>query len=156
MFIKVEPKEFFMYSVTLLYDLEDPNSEDQEVRDYLAEHELEPKYQGIGDYEGRHSETMYFGGCYLGKHLQRIGEIQRRAVEAEIIEAEIEHHLASATNSPVSIPDERRQETMAKLVEKFHNESSFQTNDNGELCVSLDEAVVVEAARRILTESLSS
>jgi hypothetical protein len=151
-FIKVEPKEFFMYSVTLVYDLESPNTEDQEVKDYLAEHELEPKYQGTGEYEGRQSEVMYFGGCYLGRHLQRIGEIQRRAVEAEIIEAEIEHHLAAASNNRVTIPDGCRKETVAKLVQEFHNESSFQTNEDGELYVSLEEDAVVEAARRVLAE----
>ena len=31
MFIKVEPAEFFMYRVILVFDLESPNSEDQNV-----------------------------------------------------------------------------------------------------------------------------
>ena len=33
-----------MYQVKLIFDLEEPNSEDQQVRDYMTEHELEPKY----------------------------------------------------------------------------------------------------------------
>ena len=89
MFIKVEPAEFFMYRVILVFDLENPNAEDEEVRDYMNEWELEPKYQRTGDFEGSNSEIMQFGGCYLGRHLGKISEIQRSHVEREIISAEI-------------------------------------------------------------------
>jgi len=30
---------------------------------------------------GRHCEVMLFGGCYLGPHLETIGQLQRQAVE---------------------------------------------------------------------------
>ena len=154
--IKVEPTDFFMYSVKLIYDLESPDSEDQQIRDYLIEHELEPKYQGTGDYESRHSEIMYFGGCYLGKHLQRIGEIQRHAVEGEILAEEIERHLKSAIDSPLPVAGKGREGTVAHLVQEFRKDSSFQTNENGELCISLDENEVVTAARRFVNDSQNS
>ncbi len=138
-----------MYSVKLIYDLESPDSEDLLVRDYLVENELEPKYQGEVDYEGRQCEMMYFGGCYLGKHLQRIGAIQRNAVEQEILTEEIERHLRSAASNPLPINGTERQEAVARLVQEFQESSEFQTNDLGELCISLDENDVVEAARRL-------
>ncbi len=150
--IKVEPKEFFMYSVKLIYDLESPNSEDPLVREYLVENELEPKYQGTGDYEGRQCEMMYFGGCYLGKHLQRIGEIQRNAVEQELLTEEIERRLASAASSPLPINGAQHREAVARLVLEFHESSEFQTNELGELCVSLDENDVVQAALRLIPD----
>ena len=149
MFIKVEPTDFFMYSVKLIYDLESPNSEDPLVRAYLFEHELEPKHQGTVEFEGSQCEMMYFGGCYLGKHLQRIGEIQRNAVEQEILTEEIERHLASAACSPLSVEENNRQEAVALLVQEFHQNREFQTNELGELCVSLEETDVLEAARRL-------
>ena len=155
MFIKVEPAGFFMYSVQLIYDLEKPDSEDQQVRDYLVENELEPKYQGTGEYEGRNCESMLFGGCYLGKHLQKIGEIQRRAVESEILTEEIQKHLSSAISNGLSAEDDQRQEVVLRLVQEFHQDSVFQTNENGELAVSLDEKEVAEAARRLIAESRS-
>ena len=96
MFIKVEPAEFFMYRVILVFDLESPNSEDQEARDYMTEWELEPKYQWTGDFEGSNSEIMQFGGCYLGRHLGKISEIQRSHVEREIVTAEIAQVLDDA------------------------------------------------------------
>ena len=107
MFIKVEPAEFFMYRVIMVFDLESPDSEDGAARDYINEWELEPKYQRVGDFEGRNSEFMQFGGCYLGKHLGKIAEIQRRHVEAELLTAEIDRLLQDLEH-PVAIPDERR------------------------------------------------
>ena len=107
MFIKVEPAEFFMYRVILVFDLESPNSEDQNVRDYMTEWELEPKYQRVGDFEGSNSEIMQFGGCYLGRHLGKISEIQRSHVEREIIIAEIGLVLDDE-GDPVEVPSGKR------------------------------------------------
>ena len=150
MFIKVEPTDFFMYSVKLIYDLESPDSEDPLVRDYLVDNELEPKVQGMVEYEGSQCEVMYFGGCYLGKHLHRIGEIQRNAVESEILTEEIERHLKSAASTLLPLNGTQRKEAVARLVQEFHEGLEFQTNELGELCVSLAENDVVEAARRLV------
>ena len=72
-----------MYRVQLIFDLAHPDSEDQPVRDYLAQHDLEPRHRSVGEVEGRHCEVMLFGGCYLGLHLEAIGRLQRQAVEQE-------------------------------------------------------------------------
>ena len=81
MIIKVEPAEMFMYRVILISNLETPDPEDQEIRDYLEVNELEPKYRSEGDFEGRHSESMQFGGCYLGRHTGEINLIQQKYVD---------------------------------------------------------------------------
>ena len=149
MFIKVEPAEFFMYRVILVFDLESPNSEDQEVRDYMTEWELEPKYQRTGDFEGSNSEIMQFGGCYLGRHLGKISEIQRNHVERELVTAEIAQMLDDA-DDPVAIPDGRREETLHQLVTAFHQPDVFQPNDEGLLEAVLDAPAVRQAARELL------
>ena len=146
MFIKVEPAEFFMYRVILVFDLEGPDSEDQEVRDYMAEWELEPKYQRTGDFEGRNSELMQFGGCYLGKHLGRMSEIQRGHVERELIAAEIGRLLDDA----VVVPEGRREEAVRQLVEAFHRPEAFQAGEDGMLEASLDAGAVRAAAREVV------
>ena len=151
MFIKVEPADFFMYRVKLIFDLEKSDSEDQEVRDYLAEHELEPKYQGTGEVEGSQCETMLFGGCYLGRHLERIGQIQRSAVEVELLSAEVERHLAESGSGCLALPEEQRRAAVAELVQNFRQELSFQTGENGELVAVLDGNAVREAAHQLAT-----
>ncbi len=149
MFIKVEPAEFFMYRVILVFDLESLNSEDQEVRDYMTEWELEPKYQHTGDFEGSNSEIMQFGGCYLGKHLGKISEIQRNHVERELVTAEIERMLDDA-GDPVAIPTGRREETLQLLTQTFHQPEVFQPNGEGLLEAALDAPAVRRAARELL------
>ena len=153
MFIKTEPAGFFMYTVHLIYDLEKPDPEDQVVRDYLIEHELEPKYQSKGEFEGSNCESMQFGGCYLGKHLQKIGEIQRHAVETEVLTEEIQKHLGSAFGESLPRYEKLQEQMVPQLVLEFHPDSTFQTNDIGELDVTLVEKDVVEAARRIMAQS---
>jgi hypothetical protein len=149
MFIQVEPAGFFMYTVRLIFDLENLNPEDQQVRDYMVEHELEPKYQWSAEMEGSQCEFMQFGGCYLGRHLESIGQIQRRVVELELLTAEVETHLKELASEEVGANQDKREATLAALVEEFHVESSFQANEQGELTAILDGNEVRESARRL-------
>ena len=150
MIIKVEPAEMFMYRVILISNLETPDPEDQEIRDYLEANELEPKYRSEGDFEGRHSESMQFGGCYLGRHTGEINLIQQRYVESELIAYEINRHL-SESDSPVEIPEELREDALAELLKDFNNEDAFRETDDGKYEVALDGEKVREAARVMMT-----
>ena len=157
MFIKVEPAGFFMYTVQLIFDPERPDSEDQEVRDYLTDHELEPRYQYQIEQDGRPCDVLQFGGCYLGRHLQSVGQIQRHAVEVELLTAEVKTHL-SALELPQLAETEsegetRLPETVAALVSELHDESAFQADENGELAVALDREEVRAAAIRLLGDA---
>ena len=152
MFIKVEPADFFMYRVILIFDLEKPDSEDQDVRGYLAEEELEPRYQSMGELDERQCEFMQFGGCYLGKHLDSISRIQRNAVEIELLTAEIEGHLNTPGGLDLQLSPEQRPTAIAELARGFQQESSFQTDDNGDLIAVLDGDAVRAAARRLTAD----
>jgi hypothetical protein len=149
--IKVEPAEMFMYRVILISNLETPDPEDHEIRDYLETNELEPKYRSKGDFEGRHSESMQFGGCYLGRHTGEINLIQQRYVEAELIAYEINRHLGES-DSPVEIPEELREDALAELLKDFNNENAFRETDDGKYEVALDGEKVREAARAMLAD----
>ena len=105
MFLVVEPAEFFMHRVKLIFDVESPDSEDSEVREYLQERELEPRYLYDDELEGRKCQVMQFGGCYLGRHLDELGKIQRKAVELEALAAEIQQQnrrVGSGRRDPFS------------------------------------------------------
>ena len=148
MFIRVEPADFFMYKVILIFDLERPDSEDQAVRDYLSENELEAKYESKGELDERQCEFLQFGGCYLGRHLDSIGRIQRSAVEVELLTEEIETHLNAAAQQ-LSLSAEQRSQAVATLAKDFQQEESFQTDENGNLVAVLNGDAVREAARKL-------
>ena len=120
MFIKVEPADFFMYTVKLIFDVESPDSEDQDVRNYLEERELTPRYLSTSELDGRSCQIMQFGGCYLGRHLDQLGQIQRKAVEVEVLVEEIQRHLADESGC---IESDSEESLMAALVEQFHEGS---------------------------------
>lgn len=151
MIIKVEPADFFMYSVVMISNLETPDPEDREIHDYLESQELEPRYQSEGDFEGRHSESIQFGGCYLGRHLGEINQIQQRYVEEELVEYEINRHLGESDN-PVDLPDDQREDAIAELMKSFNNDGAFKEMDDGKFSVALDGEAVREAARTLIAK----
>ena len=149
-----------MYRVILIFDMESPDSEDQEVRDYLEEHELEPRYQSTGELDQRQCEFRQFGGCYLGRHVDSIGQIQRKAVEVELLTAAIRGHLADATTEDVGgdagLTEQQLQAAVAELVPQFHQDSSFETAENGNLIAVLDGEAVREAAHQLAPKIMGS
>ncbi len=145
--IKIEPKEFFMSSVFLAFSKEQSDLEDDAVKAYLDEHELIPKVQGTDQIDGQEFEVLYFGGCYLGNHLQVIEDMQRQAVEQDLLRVEIEHVLQESTEPGTrrvaeKTPKPELQVLIANLVQEFHHESSFDANEEGYLKVSLDPAAI--------------
>ena len=151
MLIKVEPAGFFMYTVQMVFDVEQPDSEDLAIRDYLAEYELEPRYKWNSEDEGRNCQWLQFGGCYLGKHLQGIGQIQRKAVEVELLTEEVNRCLESGSIGTRFSSEEQRQSIVSALVQEFQRESTFQVNENGELAAVLDYVEVEESWQRLLS-----
>jgi hypothetical protein len=155
MIIRVEPRDFFMSTVFLIFNQEQPESEDDDIKRYVAEQQLEPKRRFEGTYEERPCEVWQFGGCYLGKHLDNIADIQRRHLEAEILAQEIARLLAdgadpTAPQAAATLPAERFQELVGRLVEEFHRESSFGADEQGYLTVTLEPMVVRQRFQELL------
>ena len=145
--IKIEPKEFFMYAVFLAFSTEHPDPEDEAIKAYLDAHELIPKAQGTDRIADQECEVLYFGGCYLGKHLDVLRDMQRQAVEHELLTVEIERIL-QATTAPETrgvadtTPAPQMQALIAHLVQEFHQDASFGANEAGYLQVTLEPAVI--------------
>lgn len=89
MIIRVEPKDFFMSTILLLFDRAHPDPEDEEVKRYLAGRGLEPKRTFDDASQEQYGIVWQFGGCYLGRHLDAIADIQKRYLEAEMLADEI-------------------------------------------------------------------
>ena len=159
MYITVEPAGLMMHTVKLVFDPSDPAPEDRQVRDYLSQHELEPRYHWFAEIDGlkgRQCEIMQFGGCYLGRNLQNIGLIQRRVVEEELLTAEIERHVAAGNLTELAgAPERQRADAIAALVEEFRVEESFGQDAAGELSATLDAAILKNAAARVLASRVT-
>jgi len=153
LFIKVEPAGFFMHTVKLIFDLDNPDSEDIEVRDYLAKHDLEPRYRWDDKLEDDKAEVIQFGGCYLGNHLQDIGQIQRKAVEVELLIEALTPYVEEVLKEVESGQVSDGKFITDQLVKIFHDESYFGSNESGELTVSLPVDVVLRSARSISNNS---
>ena len=136
-----------MYSVFLAFSKEHPDLEDEAIKAYLDAHELIPKAQGTDWFEDQEFEVMYFGGCYLGTHLDVIRDMQRQAVERQLLTVEIERIL-QATTAPETrrvakkTPEPQMKALAANLAQEFHQDTSFGANEAGYLKVVLEPAVI--------------
>ena len=136
-----------MYAVSLAFSADHPDPEDDAVKSHLAEYQLEPKRQWKENWEGQDFNVISFGGCYLGGHLEAIGELQRAAVEREMLGAEIGRILkhpedTAAQETADRTPASLLNELITVLIDEFHSESSFGSDDQGYLKVTLDSVAV--------------
>jgi hypothetical protein len=160
MIIRVEPKDFFMSTIFLIFDREQPDPEDEEVKGYLAERSLEPRRTVETAYQERDCLVWQFGGCYLGGHLNTIADIQRKYLEEEMLAHEMPRLLKEAAAVEVQeavdqLPDSRLQELVATLVKEFHQESSFAPDADGNVKVTLEPAVIQRRFRELLQSHAS-
>jgi hypothetical protein len=159
MIIRVEPKDFFMSTILLLFDQGHPDPEDEEVKRYLAERALEPKRTVDAASQERDGVVWQFGGCYLGRHLDAIADIQKKYLEAEMLADEIPRLLKADTEVEMQeavdqLPDARRQELVATLVKEFHQESTFGPDAEGNVKVMLEPSVVQRRFRELLQSGI--
>ncbi len=70
--ITVAPEED---RVLLFFDPEDDSGDDDRVRSYLAENDLEPKREYTETRESADYNVYYFGHCYLKNHMEALTEM---------------------------------------------------------------------------------
>ena len=150
MYLKVEPKDWNMYTVMFYFDTTRPNSEDDEVRRYLSDNDLEPRRIGEDQLEERKFEVLQFGGCYLGNHMQAISAIQRRAMERDLLLDAIPRLLVDGPDKEAgwrfeALGDAEREAALQGLAEELHVESSFAVDEQEQIEVVLDASAVQQA-----------
>ena len=149
-----------MSAVFLAFSTEHPDPEDEAIKAYLNAHELIPKAQGTDKLEDQDFEVMYFGGCYLGTHLDVISDMQRQAVEHQLLTVDIARIL-QATTAPETrrvadqMPAPQMQGLIATLVQEFHQDTSFGANEEGYLQVTLEPTVIQRKFLELVGKELS-
>jgi hypothetical protein len=155
MIIRVEPKDFFMSTIFLIFTKHQPDPEDADVKRYLAERALEPKRTSETTFGERDCLVWQFGGCYLGRHLDAIADIQKKFLEEEVLAEGISRLLKEGTDVELReatdvLPDASLQELIGSLVKEFHQDSSFGSDADGNVTVTLEPVVVQRRFRELL------
>ena len=138
MIIRIEPKDWNMHTVLMFFNEEEPHSEDADIRRYLEERRLEPRRQYTTELAGEKFEVWTYGGCYLGRHMNALADIQRAVVEKELLAEAIPELLASGPNADASAlaatkSDAEMTDIVAALTDALHTPDNFGIDTSGEL-----------------------
>ena len=138
MIIRIEPKDWNMHSVIMFFKQEEPHPEDADIRRYLEERHLEPRRKHDTELEGEKFEVLTYGGCYLGRHMNALADIQRAVVERELLAEAIPSLLASGPDTDAAALATSKSEAemtamVEALTEALHTPDNFGIDANGEL-----------------------
>ena len=138
MIIRIEPKDWNMHTVLMFFKEEEPHPEDADIRSYLQERHLEPRRQYNTELAGEKFEVWTYGGCYLGRHMNALADIQRAVVEKELLAEAIPGLLtdgpdAGAASLAAAKTDDEMTSIVDTLTETLHTPDNFGIDANGEL-----------------------
>ena len=138
MIIRIEPKDWNMHTVLMFFNQEEPHPEDADIRRYLEERHLQPRRQYDTELAGEKFEVLTYGGCYLGRHMNALADIQRAVVEKELLVEAIPGLLASGPDAKASsLAATKSASDMTAIVdaltETLHTPDNFGIDANGEL-----------------------
>lgn len=146
MIIRIEPKDWNMHTVLMFFNKEEPHTEDADIRSYLQERRLEPRRQYNTELAGEKFEVWTYGGCYLGRHMNALADIQRTVVEKELLAEAIPELLASGPDADTATLAAAKTDTemtaiIDMLTETLHTPENFGIDASGELqtTVSADQ-----------------
>jgi hypothetical protein len=153
MLMEFTPRDWFMMRVGLIFREGDPDPEDPWVRSYLHEQQLVPRHQVKEDRNGIPCEVLYFGQCYLGRHIQALQALYQKGVERSLLVEKLRELRRPQGDSPMHWPidlDEHAFETiLPALAEALHEQVSFGTDSEGYLTVTLDTVSVTGVLTRL-------
>jgi hypothetical protein len=138
MIIRVEPKDWNMHTVLMFFKQEEPHPEDVDIRRYLEERHLEPRRKHDTELEGEKFEVLTYGGCYLGRHMNALADIQRAVVERELLAEAIPALLAGGPDAETAaLATTKTVSEMTTIVDALtdalHTPDNFGIDANGEL-----------------------
>ena len=138
MIIRIEPKDWNMHTVLMFFKREEPHPEDADIRRYLEERHLEPRRRYDTELEGEKFEVLTYGGCYLGRHMNALADIQRGVVEREILADAIPALLADGPDAEaVALAAAKSDAEMTAIVDALtdalHLPANFGIDASGEL-----------------------
>jgi hypothetical protein len=150
MIVQAEPADLLMVRYKLYFNQQSPDPEDPWVLAYLHDHGLEPRRQLDEEHDGVPYKILHFGQCYLGRHIDKLGELYQRGVEHSALAQHIAHMLSTAEDVTVrttvaQLDAATLQALTAALAAQLHASARFEVVPERDLQVSIDAAVVAQA-----------
>lgn len=157
MIVATEPSGLMMIRYIFYFNQHTPDPEDAWVLAYVQEHGLEPRRELHEEHEGISYKVWHFGQCYLGRHVAELGALYQRGIEhtvlAQYLLDFLEHtqdaRLGAAT---AGLDAAARKDLTTTVAARLHATAQFETTEDRNLRVVIDESVVREA---FLTSSRS-
>ena len=150
MIIETEPSGLMMIRYKFYFNQQSPDPEDPWVLTYFQEHGLEPRRELHEEYEGIPYKVFHFGQCYLGRHVAELSELYQRGIEHTVLAQHLLAWLshtedAALRTATVGLEAAARQELTTTVAAQLHATTQFETTEDRNLRVVLDDSVVREA-----------
>lgn len=146
MIIETEPAGLMMLRYKLYFNQHTPDPEDAWVLDYFQEYDLHPRRELWEEHDGATYRLLHFGQCYLGRHVQALGALYQRGIEHTVL---AQHLLALINQSEdatlraamAALDEVARKALSVTVAAQLHAQTTFETTEDRNLRVMLDEAV---------------
>ena len=150
MIIDTEPAGLMMLRYKFYFNQQSPDPEDPWVQAYFQEHGLEPRRELHEEHEGIPYKVFHFGQCYLGRHVAELGALYQRGIEHTVLAQHLLEFLshtqdADLRGATTGIDAATQQELVSTVAAQLHATAQFETTEDRNLRVVIEDSVVREA-----------
>jgi len=148
--IETEPSGLMMIRYKLYFNQQSPDPEDPWVLLYFQEHGLEPRRELHEEHEGTPYKVFHFGQCYLGRHVAELSELYQRGIEHTVLAQYLLEFLSHTADpalrtATAGLDAAACKELTTTMAAQLHATTQFETTEDRNLRVMLDDSVVREA-----------
>jgi hypothetical protein len=154
MIVETEPSGLMMMRYKFYFNQQSPDPEDPWILAYFQEHGLEPRRELQEEHEGIPYKVFHFGQCYLGRHVTELGALYQRGIEHTVLAKHLHEFLshtqdADLREATAGLDAAAQQELALTVAARLHGTAQFETTEDRNLRVVIDESVVREAFLRL-------
>jgi hypothetical protein len=150
MIVETEPSGLMMLRYKFYFNQQSPDPEDPWVLAYFQEHGLEPRRELQEEHEGVPYKVWHFGQCYLGRHVAELSVLYQRGIEHTVLAQHLLDLLnhtedAALRTATAGLDAAARKELTTVVAARLHATTQFETTEDRNLRVVLDDSVAREA-----------
>jgi len=102
--------------------------------------------------QGIACEVLYFGQCYLGRHLHSLQQLYQKGLERSLLLEKLRELIrpsdGTAHDGPITLNEDAFEALLPALAEALHERVRFGTDSEGCLTLDLDRSLVLQELPR--------